>query len=153
MSVNEWDTAGCHHYTECGLENVYLRNGFRKVEHNGSIVVVVEDPIGLHQAIGKRICGQRFISGDEFRFLRNEMRMSQSRLGAVLGVSENMVSLWERRSAIPKQAVAMLKAMYSEHIKVSYKITALLDVVSKESAANELMFGEYQQEWSVAMAA
>ena len=144
--------ADWHHYTECGLENIFLKNGFRKVENDGQITLIVDDQPGLHLAIGKRLCNQRFLTGDEFKFLRKEMKMSQSRLGAVLGVTENMVSLWERRSAIPRHALAMVKAMYMEYIRESYQITSLLNTDST-TAANDQIYAEFEANWSLKMAA
>lgn len=141
-----------HRYIECGLDNVYLKNGFHKVESNGQITLIVDDQPGLHLAIGKRICNQRFLTGDEFKFLRKEMKMSQNRLGAVLGVTENMVSLWERRSAIPRHALAMVKAMYMEYIRESYQITTLLNTESV-TAANDQIHAEFGANWSLKMAA
>ncbi len=150
--MDEFDTTRCYQYTECGLDNVWLRNGYRKVEREGKTVVLIEDEFGLHRAIGKRVCQQKFINGDEFKFLRREMKMSQDRLGAVLGVSENMVYLWEKRSAIPRQAIATVKAMYLEYIQESYQITKLLNTDSSD-ASNERIFAEYSVTWELPLAA
>lgn len=115
-----------YHFDTCGLDNIYLTNGFKHITHNGLRTVVIEDEPELYQAICRYLCGKAFLSGKEFRYLRTEMRMSQSRLGAVLGVSENMVSLWERGNKIPKLTLALVKAIYLDSIGIEYEMKKLL---------------------------
>lgn len=40
------------HYTACGLDNIYLLDGFHIVEGRRGRVVRIEDQQGLHKAIG-----------------------------------------------------------------------------------------------------
>lgn len=117
--------SGMYHYTESGLQNVWLKNGFLIEEIDGQKSVAIEDIDGLHRAIGSEICRSRFITGDEFRFLRKELDYSQARLGEVFGVSENTIANWERNSSIPKAVTALLKAMYFDKVNVQYTATAL----------------------------
>lgn len=112
-----------YHYKESGLPNIWLKNGFIIEEIDGAMTVAIEDLDGLHRVIGAEICRHRFISGDEFRFLRKELDMSQSKLGEILGVSENSVANWERNSSIPKAAIALLKGLYFEKINQKYKLS------------------------------
>lgn len=114
------------HLDTCGLDNIYLVNGFRHITHNGLKTVVIDDEPELFQAIGQYLCGKAFLTGKEFRFLRSEMRMTQSRIAAVLGVSDQMVYLWEKRSSIPKLTVALVKAIYLDSIDIGYQMKELL---------------------------
>ena len=78
-----------YRYHECGLSNIYLVNGFNVIETPLGKAVSVHNVDGLHRAIGMfLITNCRNLSGDEIRFLRNEMLMSQKILSALLGVSE-----------------------------------------------------------------
>jgi putative transcriptional regulator len=43
-----------YHYTECGLDNIYLLNGFDPVETPRGKGVTIRNIDGLHRAIGKR---------------------------------------------------------------------------------------------------
>jgi putative transcriptional regulator len=42
-----------YHYRECGLDNIYLLNGFDPVETPRGVSVQIRDREGLHLAIGR----------------------------------------------------------------------------------------------------
>lgn len=85
------------HYTDCGLDNIFLRNGFNIEEIDGEQTLSITDLDGLHAAIGLHIVLERKApSAKELRFLRNELDMSQSELAKVLGVSDQTVARWEK---------------------------------------------------------
>ena len=112
-----------YHYKESGLKNIWLKNGFIIEDIDGEETVAIEDIDGLHRAIGSEICRNRFISGDEFRFLRKELDYSQCKLAEIMGVSENSIANWEKNSSIPKAVIALLKGMYLEKINQSFKLS------------------------------
>lgn len=81
------------HYTDCGLDNVYLLNGFDDSDEG----LIIKDMRGLHKAIGMNIvCQRKAPSGRELRFLRDEMDMTQVELGTLLGISSQSVARWEK---------------------------------------------------------
>lgn len=86
------------HYLDCGLDNIYLKNGFSIEEgEDGDKYLTVTDMDGLHRAIGLHIVLERKApSGKELRFLRNEMDMSQADIAKMLGVSDQSVARWEK---------------------------------------------------------
>ncbi|WP_421857755.1 helix-turn-helix domain-containing protein [Oricola sp.] len=85
------------HYTDCGLDNIYLSNGFEIEEIDGEQTLSVANLDGLHAAIGLHIVLERKApSPKELRFLRNELDMSQAELAQVLGVSDQTVARWEK---------------------------------------------------------
>ncbi len=79
-----------YHYTECGLDNVWLENGYEVETHkNYGDLVCISNPRGLHDAIGRLLVRlPRTLFGSEFRFLRTELDMSQRILAETLGVGE-----------------------------------------------------------------
>jgi len=105
----------CYHYTEVGLPNVWLSNGFlsRKTKYGQG--VSIHDMDGLHRAIARTLANKPRLTGAEIRFLRTEMGLSQRGLGELVGVSEQAVSLWERRGRLPKTADRLLRLIYVEH--------------------------------------
>src|SRR5262245_44041653 len=107
-----------YHYTECGLSNVYLVNGYKFHETPRGKSVSIHDIEGLHKAIGLFfVTSKRDLSGDEVRFLRHEMLMSQNTLGKLLGVSEQAVRRWETgKIAIPKPSEGLLRLLYRDHV-------------------------------------
>ena len=83
-----------YHYRECGLDNVYLVNGFTVDEEDGEEYVSIDDIHGLHRLIAKQIVDKTTaMTGAEYRFLRIEMNLSQKTIGELFGVDQrNCVS-------------------------------------------------------------
>jgi len=85
------------HYKSCGLENVFLLNGYEVRELEGSRAVAIHDLEGLHRAIAEQLIEKPApLTGKEFRFLRVEMDFSQKALGDLLGVTDQAVAKWEK---------------------------------------------------------
>lgn len=112
-------TATAYHYTESGLDNVWLLDGFAFVDGSQGRQVTIEDLDGLHEAIGRLLIEKKKnLTGREIRFLRHEMLMSQTTLAKLLEVSEQAIARWEKgKTQIPKPAEALIRLLYREHIK------------------------------------
>ena len=104
-----------YRYTESGLTNVWLANGYtiRKTKYGEG--VSIHDMDGLHRALARALSNKPRLSGTEVRFLRKEMGLSQRGLGELLGVTDQAVSLWERKGQLPKTADRLLRLIYVEH--------------------------------------
>jgi putative transcriptional regulator len=105
------------HFTDCGLDNVYLVNGFHFGQTgNGEEVLVIQDLDGLHAAIAKSVSSSSHpLDAKTFRFLRKHLDMAQRQIAEMLGVSEDIVSLWERaRQPVPRYADLILRTMVKE---------------------------------------
>ena len=100
-------------YTQCGLDNVFLLNGFERCE-GGAGSIKITDMDGLHQAIGLNIVLERKApTGKELRFLRAEMDKTQAELADLLGVSDQTVARWEKGATDPEgPAVFALRTLY-----------------------------------------
>src|SRR5689334_1856236 len=122
-----------YHYTESGLQNVWLKNGFviRKTPYGRSVSIT--DVAGLHRVIGLAIARQPKLTGAELRFLRKEMEMSQTALAILVGTSEQNVSLWERRGQIPRTSDRLIRLLYAEHTGgKNVKIRELIERVNAQ---------------------
>lgn len=119
-----WKEAGAmlmksrrYHYTECGLDNIYLLNGVETVETPRGKGVKIEDMEGLHRAIALILVREKKeLSGKEFRFLRHEINMTQLVLAALLGVDAQTVARWEKgvSEKIPGPAQGIIRLLYEE---------------------------------------
>src|SRR5262245_6300118 len=70
-----------YHYKECGLDNIYLRNGYSVEEADGDKHVSIKNVDGLWKAIGLKLCtSSKSLSAKEFKFLRRVMGKSQLEL-------------------------------------------------------------------------
>jgi putative transcriptional regulator len=119
---------GEYHYTESGLDSVYLVNGYKIVETPDGRSIVIQDLDGLHKAIGRILAiEKKRLNGKEVRFLRTEMLLSQHVLARLLHVTEQTVARWEKdHYKISGPADAMLRLLYLEHIGGDEKISDLL---------------------------
>lgn len=116
-----------YHYTEVGLQNVWLANGYNVRKTAYGKTVSIEDADGLHVVIGRYIARKSHLTGAEFRFLRKEMDLSQHRVADMLGTTEQTVALWERKGKISKTADRMFRAIYLEKIDGNVKIAELIE--------------------------
>jgi DNA-binding transcriptional regulator YiaG len=125
-----------HHYTESGLDNVFLENGYRVHKTPYGEGVSIQDTAGLNKAIGKWLISlPKPIIGAELRFLRLEMDITQRSLAGVIGTSEQTLRLWEkqRNKALPNtngdpgSADRLLRAVYSEYIGGDGTVRRMLD--------------------------
>ncbi|MBV5297585.1 MAG: transcriptional regulator [Rhodoferax sp.] len=116
-----------YHYTESGLQNVWLTNGYKTRQTEGGVAVAIVDAEGLHQAIGRHIAAKGRMTKEEFRFLRKELDLSQSRFAAWTGMSVDMVSKWERLGRVPKMACRFIQGIYLEKMDGNVKMTEMLE--------------------------
>ena len=132
-----------YHYTECGLDNVWLDGGF-EVQKFGSYgtAVAVHDENGLHQVLGRDIVGQdSHLVGQELRFLRTQLDWTQTDLGKRLGYNDGqMVAKWEKAKhrAVPVSADVFIRAAYRERLgekpmvtRVSARLIEIMGVVAE----------------------
>ena len=142
-----------YHYTESGLQNIWLVNGFTRVKTKHGVGVTIHDVVGLHRMIGKALARKAKLAGSELRFLRKEMGMSQGALAALVGTSEQNVSLWERRGGIPRTADRLVRLIYLEHMGNNPKVRDLinrLNLQDREQRLDKMTFSEHAGKWKEA---
>lgn len=121
---------GMLRYTGCGLDNVYLRNGYEVYTMaSGEEAVQIQDLAGLHRAIATVIVDSTApFDAKTFKFLRKEQDMSQRQLARILGVEEQTVSLWERaRQPIPQSADLLLRGLVKECLSGNAELQKMVD--------------------------
>lgn len=103
-----------YHYRQCGLDGIYLLNGFDRHEHDGEWHVSVTDIDGLHWAIGRHLVMHRkALAPKEIRFLRKTMDKTQAELAEELGKTSQSVARWEKGTHdIPGAAEKLLRAIF-----------------------------------------
>ena len=105
------------HYRACGLDDVYLLNGFELEETEDGQVVTIHNIDGLHDAIATGIIMlPRPIRPREFRFLRKTKDQTQAELAQELGVDAQTVARYEKdQAAIPAPTDFMLRVGFLLH--------------------------------------
>ena len=146
-----------YHYTESGLDNVYLVNGFKLKDGR----LKIHDIEGLHRAIGRWLVSTRKdLSGAEIRFLRHELELSQAALSFLLGITERTVLRWEKdrsgRNTRNPAAERTLRLLYLEKAFGNPGVSEVLELIANlEDQLNQQ--GEFSysddREWHENMAA
>lgn len=114
-----------YHYLECGLKQVWLSNGYRRVDTPYGEATEIENVEELHRAIARTLMTRPRLSGAEFRFLRRELNLSQAALAEMLGNSEQSVALWEKGRGAPKWADRLIRAFYREHAEGNARLNEI----------------------------
>lgn len=148
-----------YQYTECGLDNVYLVNGFKSVGTPRGKGIHIENVDGLHRAIGRFLIEEKKrLTGKDLRFLRHELDMTQQTFSHLVGVDVQSVARWEKgRSEVPGPADRLMRMIYKEAIeKRNVKIVeplkrlAELDEILNGDDEEQLCFEEVSDQWQPA---
>ncbi|AMY67993.1 helix-turn-helix domain-containing protein [Frigidibacter mobilis] len=118
-------------YRGCGLDGIYLLNGYALEEHDGERHVSISDVDGLHLAIGRHLVTYRKgLSPKEIRFLRNTMGITQAEMAARLGNNSQSVARWEKGECeIPGTSEKLLRAVFLASLIRPEDLCALKDLL------------------------
>ena len=84
-------------YTACGLDNVYLLNGYELHRLEDSEGVSVRDLDDLHEAIGQSLVQQAaLLQSRELRWFRIHLDLTRAQLAEHLGCDSKTVAQWEK---------------------------------------------------------
>ena len=141
-----------YHYTECGLRNVWLRNGYEKKATKYGEAVAFQDIDGLHKAIGLHLVDRKpRLSASEIRFLRIELDLTQEDLGDILGVGVTTIRGWEKnRQRITRPAERLLRALYREHVSGDGRLRDVIDRIAqanRDTYNDKLTLEECDEGW------
>ena len=150
-------TKTTHHYRECGLNQIYLLNGFTYDETRHGRAVSIQDMDGLHRAIGIHLAKEkRALTGAEFKFFRIELGLSQTMLGMLLGKSGQTVARWEKgQSRIDATADRVVRLLYIQQTGGAEDIRSALQELAalNDFAEEEVCFEETDEGWQLRVAA
>lgn len=121
-----------YHYTACGLDNIYLKNGYQQKETPSGATTAIHDMDSLHKAIAKGVVAKEAcLTPKEFRFLRGELDLSQKMLGVLFDKTDQMIAKWEKaETKIPLLADKAIRDLYMERIGEGV-IAHLLETLSQ----------------------
>lgn len=144
-----------YRYEGSGLPYVYLKNGFELVESPYGQGVTIHDIDGLHNALGNTIVNSpEQVTGQEFRFLRVELNLSQAGLAAALGCNEQSVARWEKgkSSQVNAPAERLLRVLYKEAKLGAKKLAPILkslqDLECTPAPPRRFVASERRDTWS-----
>ncbi len=124
-----------YHYTESGLPNVYLRGGYTARDIDGEEAISIHDLNGLHKAIGQDIISRSpALTGDEVRFLRKEMDLTQNSFAGIIGVSEDTVRNWENGrngNGVGKPEDILIRGLYHEAVNGDGGLRQIIEDIAR----------------------
>lgn len=143
-----------YHYTASGLDNVYLVNGY-EIDKEGALYI--HNVKQLHDAIGMSlILKSNPLSGDEIRYIRHHLDLSQKKLAELLGMDYQSILGWEKgKREISSPTDRLLKAYYYAFLKpesnrgVADFIRELSELDSIETEGR-ILLEEKKNRWDIA---
>lgn len=121
------------HYTDGGLKNVWLQNGFeiRKTPYGKG--VAIHDIDGLTKAICLALTNKSSpLSGVEFHYVRSGgMLLSQAGLASMMGVDAQTITRWEKNGRLPKWTDKLIRVLFIAHVDGDQAISSVIARISK----------------------
>ena len=137
-----------YHYTECGLDYVYLLNGYVLHDTKYGSAVEVEHAAQLDRQIALAVVERQGpLTGQEVRFLRGLLDLTQAQLGELLGKDAQSVARWERsKTAIPPTEDRALRQVYLEETGHTVKfVETIRRVAAIKGRVERVTFRELPQ--------
>lgn len=118
-----------YHYTDGGLRNVWLANGFEIKKTPFGDAVSFHDSDGLTQAICQALAAKvGVLTGVELRYIRSAgMGLSQPALGKLVGIDGQSIARWEKSGKVPRWADKLVRILYAGHIQGNEPICRVIE--------------------------
>ncbi len=142
-----------YHYAECGLDYVYLLNGFERHKTAYGAGVSVENADKLDEVIAEAVVtSPATLCGQEVRFLRAMLDMSQAGLAKALGVNRVTVNRWENKhhDKVEGMADTALRLLYMSCKEEKSWMRDVVDAINNredEEDRRSLKFKETPKGW------
>ena len=137
-----------YHYTDGGLRNIWLANGYEREETPYGKALTIQDLPGLTRAICKALIRKNSkLTGAEFRYLRQAMLMSQASLGRTLGRTDQAIACWEKNSKVPKFADQMLRVVYAAHADGNEQVKNIIHAMNDVERTINFVMTETKMGW------
>jgi transcriptional regulator with XRE-family HTH domain len=145
-----------YHYKACGLDDVYLLNGYNPVETSYGKGVQIENIEVLHKAIASHlVMTQKALKPKEFRFLRKQLNLTQKELGDLMKITDQTVARYEKGECdIPATTDFTLRILCTVELMPNHKREEFLEdfknILKSESAHHSQIFlRETAGDWNV----
>jgi DNA-binding transcriptional regulator YiaG len=118
-----------YHYTDGGLRNVWLANGYQIKKTAFGDAVTFHDGDGLTQAICQALGGKiGILTGVELRYIRSGgMGLSQPALAKLMGIDGQSIARWEKSGKVPRWADKLVRLLYAAHAQGNEPICRVMD--------------------------
>ena len=142
------------HYRACGLDNVFLRSGYEQKTRGDETYTSVQDADELHEAIAEHLTLRRkVLRGQEVRFLRKFLGLTQADLGDLLSLSDQSVARYEKdQVALEGPADRRLRVCVLGKITGAVDPLAMVEEIrqSDSVSSDDLVLERADDHWKVA---
>ncbi|WP_423393410.1 hypothetical protein [Burkholderia sp. LMG 21824] len=141
-----------YHYTDGGLKNVWLTNGYTLHKTPYGDGVSINDLDGLCTAICLALAKKAApLTGVEFRYVRSAgLMQSQSGLAKLLGNNEQAVARWEKSGKVPRWADKLVRLLYLAHADGNVPIASAIERINAIERAEKqrIVLKEAKSGWA-----
>lgn len=118
-----------YHYTDGGLRNVWLANGYEIKKTPFGDAVAFHDADGLTQAICQALTEKiGILTGVELRYIRSAgMGLSQPALAKLMGIDGQSIARWEKSGKVPRWADKLVRLLYAGHAQGNEPICRVME--------------------------
>lgn len=151
------DVENMYHYTECGLDNIYLLNGYTITTYDGEECLSIHNVDALHHSIAVYITAcARNLTPKEFKYLRLEMNFSQKTLSEKFGVDVQTIARWEKnQTPIPRTADILIRAFYMDFKQKEVHVSSISELIAEHTETEiplaQLRLNPNEQRWQVSV--
>lgn len=134
-------------YKGCGFRGVFLEDGYTVVDTPYGSGVTITDIDRLHAAIADELIEQEHeMTGQQFRFLRKQLGMTQEDLTPLFGVDVQTIANWEKRQegVIPRTSSLAMRYVYK---MVNGRGLDCLYVQQRAIETEGIVFAHANDEW------
>ena len=123
-----------YHYTDGGLRNVWLANGFEIKKTPFGVAVTFHDSDGLRQAICQAWAAKiGVLTGVELRHIRSAgMGLSQPVLGKLMGIDGQSIARWEKSGKVPRWADKLVRLLYAAQAQGNEPICRVVERIDRQ---------------------
>ena len=142
-----------YHFTDGDLTNIWLANGYAQQKTPYGKGVSIHDLDGLIRAVCLSLAKKPHkLTGKEFRYLRQNLLLSQGSVASLFGCTEQTVSLWERHGKVPLWADKLLRMIFIARVQGDTTVKDAIDRLNfVDRIVNErIVFHETQEGWEAA---
>lgn len=139
-----------YHYTDGGLRDVWLKNGYVEKNTPYGKAVAFQDLEGLTKAICLALVRRPGkLTGAEFRYVRCNLLLSQKALGLLMGYTEQAIAKWEKTGKIPKAVEFFLRTWYLGKNDGNKRISTMIDAANiiDRAANSKIIVSESRRKW------
>lgn len=113
------------HYTESGLRNVFIEGLKTQIDDAGDEVILIPNIFGLHKVLAHCVITlSHGLRGEELRFLRTEMGLTQAELAEIVKKDHQTIGRWERgENTIDQNAEAVIRVVAAERLSIDRNLS------------------------------